>query len=274
MSDLHRPKEIYSFLIWGGWYGSRNIGDSAILMGLKQLIQRTNPKKEHYIRALSTDVDYTTTHGVGAEQALVKRDVFRISPWPKILKVFMRADKVIISGGTPIFDFSHAVRTLYFYLPILLKKRFGFFGIGVKPIESRCGRFYIPRVLNKSEFISVRDQDSKDILEGLGVKKNITLTADSAFFAQPSPESEVHTFLESHGVDRSESVLVVAPRVLSGDQERLYLEEHMDERVITRTPLTIAESVDAVSSKFDRIVFLAMHFYGPDSGCSHYQRYC
>ena len=58
MSDLHRPTHVPSFLVWGGWYGSRNIGDDAILLGLKELIQRVNRGRDLYIRALTTDAAY------------------------------------------------------------------------------------------------------------------------------------------------------------------------------------------------------------------------
>ena len=266
MSESHQPKHIPSILIWGGWYGSRNIGDSAILLGLKELIRSANDGKEISIKVLSTDPDYTRTHGVIAEHAVTKSDIFRIRPWFHIFSIFKNSDRVIISGGTPIFDFSHAIRTLYFFLPIIYKKTFTFFGIGVKPINSWYGKRYIPYVLKKSSHISVRDEGSKDVLKGLGLSdEKIHLTADSALFAKPAPQDEVNQILKQYHVNDSESILVVAPRVLSSNKKILYLQEDMGSELIQSTPQKISKAIDSISHRFDKIVFLAMHYSGPDS---------
>jgi polysaccharide pyruvyl transferase WcaK-like protein len=266
MSDIHRPKQIVTFLIWGGWYGSRNIGDTAILLGLRELINKVNPKQHFYIQALSTDIDYTCTNGVTGKRALIKSDIFRIWPWFQIVKTFEKADRIIISGGTPIFDFSHGVRTIYFFLPILLQKPFWFFGIGAKPIQNWYGKKYIPFIFNKAKGISIRDEGSKHVLTDLGITENrINLTADSALFAPPADDCQVADLLQCYGIHDAERILVVAPRLLSQERKRLYLEENMDKKVIEETPKKIAASLDQVSQKFDKIVFLAMHYYGPDS---------
>ncbi|MGJ4744886.1 polysaccharide pyruvyl transferase family protein [Leptospira sp. SA-E8] len=264
MSDLHRPKKIFTFLVWGGWYGSRNIGDSAILLGVKDLIKKANPRKEYYIRALTTDPDYTATKGVTPMKALLKKDIINPVRWFQILKTFWDVDFVIISGGTPIFDHSHLVRTLYFFLPVIFRKPFILFGAGVKKIYNRYGKFYIPFVLNKAKYKSVRDSGSLEELNKLGVQ-SVEFTADSAFFAPPASESELEEVLNRNGLKLKEKKLIVSPRFLSKEQKRLYLEEKMSDDVIESTPVKLAKAIDAISSKVDKVVFMAMHFYGPDS---------
>ena len=264
MSNPHRPKYVPSCLIWGGWYGSRNIGDTAILLGLKELIQSVNKNIDVYIRALSTDIDYTSTNGVTGEPALIKSDVLRPWTWIRILNIFRKPDKIIVSGGTPVFDHSHAIRTLYLLLPVLFRKPFVIFGAGIKPIKNWYGRRYIPYFLKKAEYVSVRDDNSKDILCDLGVK-NVSLTADSAFFARPAQRNEIDGFLTKYGVGPQESLLVVTPRLLSTHRKQLYLEEQMDGDVIEQTPQKIAKALSIIAPKFDRVILMAMHFYGPDS---------
>ena len=264
MSNPHRPKYVPSYLIWGGWYGSRNIGDTAILLGLKELIQSVNKNIDVYIRALSTDIDYTSTNGVTGERALIKSDILRPWTWLRILNIFGRPDKIIVSGGTPVFDHSHAIRTLYLSLPVLFRKPFIIFGAGIKPIKSWYGRQYIPYFLKKAEYVSVRDDNSKEILFDLGVQ-NVSLTADSAFFARPAQRSEIDGFLTEYGIGHQETLLVVAPRLLSTRRKQLYLEEPMDRELIEQTPQKIAEALSTIAPKFDRVILMAMHFYGPDS---------
>lgn len=264
MSNVHRPQHVPTFLIWGGWYGSRNIGDSAILLGLKALIQQVNGSREVYIRALSTDPDYTSTHGVTGERALIKSDVVKPWAWSRILFAFARPDRIVVSGGTPIFDSSHAIRTLYMTLPRLFRVPMIVFGAGVKPVRTAYGRASVPFFLRYARYISVRDADSKSLLEELGLP-DVHLTADSAFFASPAAAENVDSLLEGYGIGATERLLVVAPRLLSTERRRLYLQEEMDADLIERTPLRIAHVVDSVASSFDKILLMPMHFYGSDS---------
>lgn len=264
MSDNHRPRKIHRTLVWGGWYGSRNIGDTAILLGIKELYEKVNATKHYYLGYLSTDVDYTNTNGVSGKRALVKSDLLK--PWNfiKLFNVFRQADRVIISGGTPIFDYSHGIRTLYFLLPLMLRKPFMLFGAGVKPIKSWYGKFYIPFVLKRSYYASVRDSGSLEILKGLGIN-SVVKTADSAFFAPAASSEELEEVLQRHNLSSKDKLLVVAPRLMSPDKKRLYLDETMEEAVVSQTPKKIAKAIDAVASQFDKIAFMAMHYYGPDS---------
>jgi polysaccharide pyruvyl transferase CsaB len=264
MSDLHRPAHVPSFLIWGGWYGSRNIGDDAILLGIKELLHQVNRGKDIYIRALSTDPDHTSTFGVTGERALVKSEAVR--PWAfwRIARTFARADCVIVSGGTPIFDSSHAIRTLYLALPILFRVPFVVFGAGAKPLRSWYGRRVVRDFLRKARYISVRDDDSLRILQQLGIT-GVELTADSAFFAKPSTPQALRDLLGEYGVRDDESLLVVAPRLLSSERKRLYLQERMSPELIRETPATLAAAIDRLSVRVGRVVLMAMHYHGPDS---------
>ena len=264
MSDLHRPKKIHRTLVWGGWYGSRNIGDTAILLGIRELYSQINQGKHYYLRYLSTDPDYTNTNGVTGARALLKSDILK--PWNfiRLFNEFRTVDRVIISGGTPIFDFSHAIRSLYMRLPVLLGKPFILFGAGVKPINSSYGKRYIPSVLNKARYVSVRDEGSYNILKGLGVN-GVVKTADSAFFAPHSSREALEEVLNRHKIKWDDKLLVVAPRLMSADKKRLYLDEDMGSDVVSETPKKMADAIDAIADKFDKVVFMAMHYYGPDS---------
>ena len=63
-------------LVYGGWFGSRNLGDEAILQGVAKLIKQRLPEAE--LTALSTDPEYTKAQaGVAAEKIESPRTLLR-----------------------------------------------------------------------------------------------------------------------------------------------------------------------------------------------------
>jgi polysaccharide pyruvyl transferase WcaK-like protein len=223
-----------------------------------------NQGRDVYVRVLSTDADYTSSYGVTGEKALVKSEWFQPWAWLRVLNIFARPDRVIVSGGTPFFDSSHAIRTLYMMLPLLFRVPVVVFGAGVKPLRTRYGRLSTAFFLRRARFVSVRDDDSREILQQLGVPA-VELTADSAFFANASEGASLDDLLAASDIKHDESLLVVAPRLLSADRKRLYLEEEMGPDLIRDTPGKLAAAIDALAPRFGKVVLMAMHYHGPDS---------
>jgi polysaccharide pyruvyl transferase CsaB len=58
-----------------------------------------------------------------------------------------------------------------------------FFAQGVGPVKNKVFRFLIEKVLNRVDYISVRDDKSKTFLEKLGIKKNKINSIDDPVFA-------------------------------------------------------------------------------------------
>jgi polysaccharide pyruvyl transferase WcaK-like protein len=149
-------------------------------------------------------------------------------------------------------------------LPLLFGTPFVVFGAGVKPLRTQYGRRSVPFFLRRASFVSVRDEDSRNILQELGVS-GVELTADSAFFAKPAEPRVIDELLAAFGISGQESLLVVAPRLLSTERRRLYLEERMEPDLIRATPAKLAAAIDRLAPRFERVVLMAMHYHGPDS---------
>ena len=162
---------------------------------MRELIRRVNEGTDYYIRALSTDADQTSSYGVTGEPALVKKEWYRPWAWLRVARTFAKADRVVVSGGTPIFDSSHLIRALYLGLPLVFGTPVVVFGAGVKPLQSRWGRRSVPFFLKKAAYVSVRDEDSRRILNELGIE-GVQLTADSAFFAMPGDQEALQGLLD------------------------------------------------------------------------------
>jgi len=252
------------FVVFGGWFGSGNLGDDAILIGLRRILTDIYPDAE--IVALSTDPKYTKrVCGVEAIPLLsplskIRRNGASVEAY---LRTFRDADACIVCGGTPIYDYGHLSRTLHFGFPRALGTRLFCFGIGVKPIISRTGIGLTRALLRQAELISTRDLPSRDELMRLGVDKPVTVTGDSGLFLTPEkPEVGLRKLAEC-GVDTTRPMAAVCPRALSTDH-RLHYHEPLSERAILEIRMAVAKAADGLSEEGYEVVFIPMHRVPPD----------
>lgn len=250
-------------LIFGGWFGSGNLGDDAILIGLRDLLLEAIPRVE--IAALSTDVEHTKrVCGVEAFQLRSPRELLAPHSKHKIRdyqRVFRWADACILSGGTPIYDYDHLSRIIHYSLPRILGKELICFGIGVKPIRSWVGRRSVRSLLKRAAAVSTRDLRSKSELEAIGVEKEIRVTGDSSLFLTPrAPDARK---LGDLGLMQDGPLVAICPRALSPDH-RAHYHAPLSTKVISKIRRTLALTADHLSRSGHRVVFIPFHGTPPD----------
>lgn len=129
----------------------------------------------------------------------------------------MRTDLILIFDAilfdralyNPLFNF---MSTLYLFLPWAKKrgKKMGFYNVGAGPVSTPQGRRMLRELSDNMDFIAVRDQDSFDILQEIGVKNPRTIiAADAALNAPSSDDSRVHAILTKHGLDPGRPILAI-----------------------------------------------------------------
>ena len=96
---------------------------------------------------------------------------------------FRRYNIHIVGGGGVIRDYPDDKYLLYRLNPIGNVKKSFVMGVGVDPIKTNRGQKLI-RKLEKTTFITVRDEKSKEILQPL-IEKEIIVAACPAFLLQP-----------------------------------------------------------------------------------------
>jgi polysaccharide pyruvyl transferase WcaK-like protein len=245
-------------LVFGGWFGSGNLGDDAILIGLRDLLSEAIPGVE--IAALSTDVEHTKrVCGVEAFQLRSPRELLAPHSKPKIRdyqRVFRWADACILSGGTPIYDYDHLSRIIHYCLPRILGKELVCFGIGVKPIRSWIGRRSVRSLLKRSAAVSTRDLRSKSELEAIGVEKEIRVTGDSSLFLIPrAPDAKK---LGELGLIQDGPLVAICPRALSPDH-KIHYHAPLSIEVISKIRRTLALTADHLSRSDHQVVFIPFH---------------
>jgi polysaccharide pyruvyl transferase WcaK-like protein len=252
------------FVVLGGWFGSGNLGDDAILIGLKRVLTGVLPDSE--IVAISSNVGYTRrVCGVDAIQLLsplskMRGDGASVGGY---YRTFRGADACIVSGGTPIYDYGHISRIIHFCLPKALKKKLFLFGIGVKPVRSRIGGRLIRALIQQADLVSMRDRLSRDELLRLGIDEPVEVTGDSGLFLTPEKPAVGLRKLMECGVDVSKPMAAICPRALSTEHRILY-HEPLSEPAISGIRRDIAWVADWLSESGYEVVFIPMHGVPPD----------
>lgn len=183
--DIYR-KIVSKKIIMSGYFGFSNSGDDAILKSIIESFKSLDPNLN--IKVLSKDTDLTEReYGVAAV------DRFKFFDVRKSLK----ASDMLISGGGSLLQDKTSSRSIWYYLLIMklakrYKKKVFVYSNGVGPINKRFNRNITRRVLNKVDYITLRDKDSYDFIKSIGVNNpNIKVLSDPVFNLKETSDESV-----------------------------------------------------------------------------------
>ena len=193
-------------LLISGYYGFGNAGDEAILAGLIEGSRQRAPEAE--LTVLSGDPGATAReHGVIAAPRGLRSARHQIE----------LSDLVISGGGGLLQDVTSWRSPLYYLAVVELARRAGrpvaFVGQSVGPLRRPAIRWLVRRVLSGVGALAVRDRVSREALLGLGLGREVEVTADLAFLMPPPTEEEIEAARRKAGVAAGEGpVAAVALR--------------------------------------------------------------
>lgn len=131
------------------------------------------------------------------------------------LRSILRTDAILIFDAclfdrslfNPLFNFLSS-----FYLMLPLAKKRGVpiigFNVGVGPVHTKSGKKMLKKVVDMMDFITVRDQDSLDLLREVGVENTrVQLAADAALNAPSCDETEAAALYKEAGISIEEPKL-------------------------------------------------------------------
>lgn len=160
-----------------GYYGCRNNGDEAVLAALCEELTALGIMREQ-ITVLSGDPDQTgQAHGVKA--------IGRFN-LPAIL-LAMKNNKIFISGGGSLLQDSTSWRSLPYYLglieiALLFKLKVIVYGQGIGPVNRSLYHQWIRRAFQRVDELSVRDENSANLLVDWGIDTNKIVVASDPVF--------------------------------------------------------------------------------------------
>lgn len=168
-------------VVISGYYGFNNLGDEAVLYFIVENLKKEIPGIK--ITVLSNSPEETSKiYGVNS----VKRDNFR-----NLISAIKESDMLISGGGSLIQDATSFASLLYYLLVIYIAKKLGkkvfIFAQGYGPVNRNLSKKLAMYILNKVDFITLRDEDSKEDLLDLGISPSkIKVTADPVIGIEPS----------------------------------------------------------------------------------------
>lgn len=236
-------QKTYKILV-SGYFGYNNIGDEAILKGLIDGIKSLDPNIE--IVVLSKNPDWTTAK---YNVASVNR-----SNVNDIISAVRSCDMLLSGGGSLLQDITSKKSILYYLailrLAIFFKKKTFIYSQGIGPISLKFNKMLTRRVLNKVDFINVRDNQSARVLREIGVDKDILITTDTVFGINKPTTDDGRRILENLGVRE--------------DKKNLGLTIIDWKKYRKRTVEEVVSAVEKVLEKEDVNVILIPFFYHVD----------
>lgn len=190
-----------------GYYGFDNSGDDAILKAIVNDFKKLNNDLE--LIALSKNPEKTKR-----EYGIDSYDRFNIL---KVIKALKHTDLFISGGGSLLQDITSTRSIIYYLFMIFLAKEMGkkvfVYANGIGPISKGFNRFLTKSILNKVDFITLRDYKSYDFVKKLGVKnKNIMVTTDPVFSLKEVEDYRVDEILKNENIKISNNTIGISIR--------------------------------------------------------------
>lgn len=185
-----------------GSYGGLNLGDEAILQSIITQL-RTSVNSE--ITVFSRDpADTLNRHKV--ERVIPVRDLTMEEIKPEI----KRLDLFILGGGGILYDGEAKV----YLREVMIAHEMGIpvmvYAISAGPLTIRGIQKHVCESLEQAKIITVREKGARRLLEDIGLKKEIIVTADPAFLLTPE-ELPADTLVREH-MDGSKHLICMSVR--------------------------------------------------------------
>lgn len=194
-------------ILFSGYFGFDNSGDDAILKAMVDDFKKLN---------IDIELKAFSNNPVKTEKIydIKSADRFNLSH----LIANLKETDLFISGGGSLLQDVTSTRSLAYYLFLIflakiLGKKVYVYANGIGPINKPFNRFMTKIILEKVDFISLRDKLSYDFVKKLKLKnKNIKVTADPVFSLEPISDKKTEEILAKEGIKISQNTIGICIR--------------------------------------------------------------
>jgi len=190
-------------IVISGYYGHNNSGDDALLSAIVNDIK----KLDDSIRITVLSKNPKETKEIYGVDAVYRFNIFKIN------KTIKNA-KLLISGGGSLIQDTTSSRSLIYYLNVIktaLKHgvKTYVYANGVGPINKERNKKLTADILNNVNIITLREEDSRDVLTGIGIKNPpMYVTSDPAVSINPGSEEELNRILDKEEIPEGDYAVI------------------------------------------------------------------
>lgn len=157
-----------------GWYGTETTGDKAILGAIMDSYEEKFPGVKFIISSIHPFVTQRTLKELNKEAKVIPTQSF------EFFKASKTADEVVMGGGPLMGIKALNIPIAAFMIAKEARKKTTIFGCGIGPFRSNYFKAKIQQLLNLSDEIILRDQDSGQLAKSLTKREDIIVAEDPA----------------------------------------------------------------------------------------------
>ena len=194
-------------ILISGYHGFANSGDEALLFAILNTLRKKQPQLDFTVLSKKPE----ETSAVYNVNSINRYNFFRI-------RKEMKNSKMLLFGGGSLLQDVTSSKSLIYYLAVIhlaqkYKMKTMLYANGIGPITKARNRKLASKILNKVDFITLRDDKSDEELKNLGVTKpKIIITADPAFTIDTENTSSGGFFTNIAGVPQGTKLCIVSIR--------------------------------------------------------------
>ncbi|MPY63582.1 polysaccharide pyruvyl transferase family protein [Streptomyces spongiae] len=167
-----------------GSYGGFNMGDESILACVLGCLRARRPQARLVV--FSRNAEHTRTHHRDADEVVDWEGVSR----NQVRDALSGLDLLVLGGGGILYD-GEARRYLRLMRTAQERDVRTFaYAVGAGPLREPDDRQAVRTVLADMDDVVVRDEESRLVLEEVGVERELSVTADPALLLAPEPFTE------------------------------------------------------------------------------------
>ena len=223
-----------------GSYGGLNLGDEAILHSIVAQIRSRIPAE-------------ITVFTRNAEDTISRHNIDRVVAVRKLARPEVRPeienlDILLVGGGGILYDadaktyLREAVIATENNIPVMI------YAVGVGPLKEPPIQEFVRNYLSTVDIITVRDRRSQQVLEEIGIQRDITVTADPALLLTAEPVTTAD--LKREGISGNKRLIAMSVREAGVAAPDIH-EEHYH--------ALLANAADFMIERFDAdVIFIPM----------------
>jgi polysaccharide pyruvyl transferase CsaB len=179
-----------NFLL-SGYYGFGNAGDEAVLAAILDQVGDLAPGGAHFVVTAGDPAVTVALHGHHVHNNRPHRVDAVPRQHPRQLARAIKACDVFISGGGSLLQDVTSLRNIVYYTTLIRFARLShkpvmIYAQGIGPLIRPLSQKLARAAVQSARAISVRDEDSKRLLQRIGVRRNIEVTADPVWALTPA----------------------------------------------------------------------------------------